>query len=212
MLAALPAAAHELITTKLTWSKEISRIFYQRCASCHHKDGPAFSLLTHEEVRPWAKSIQEQTGLRQMPPWNAVKGFGELAPDHGLSQEEIATISAWVEGGAPEGDPNHLPPRPRIEAWQEAPAGRTVPVGNQTRIQQNLLVTAIELSGFEQGQGAKLYAELPSGQMLPLIWIHQYSPRAPGRYSLAKPLELPGGSVLHLSSRGPGTFALVLAE
>jgi hypothetical protein len=59
---------HETITTKLTWSKEVSRVVYKRCASCHRPEGKAFSLLTYEEARPWAASIQEQVLRRQMPP------------------------------------------------------------------------------------------------------------------------------------------------
>ena len=43
----------------------------------------------------------------------------------GLTQEELETISSWVEGGAPEGDPKYLPPRPKVAAWQDpaAPKG-----------------------------------------------------------------------------------------
>ena len=70
------AEAHDIITTKITWSKEVSRLVYKRCASCHRKGGSAFSLMTYEESRPWAKAIKEEVLERRMPPWGAVKGFG----------------------------------------------------------------------------------------------------------------------------------------
>ena len=49
-----------------------------------------------------------------MPPWGAVKGFGDFRDDPSLTQDEITRIAEWVEGGAPEGDPIYLPPSPKI--------------------------------------------------------------------------------------------------
>ncbi|HEX9224977.1 MAG TPA: cytochrome c, partial [Candidatus Acidoferrales bacterium] len=96
-------SAHTVITTKITWSREVSRIAYQHCAFCHHDGGSSFSLMTYEEARPWAEAIKQQVIARRMPPWNAVKGFGEFKNDRGLTQEEIGIIANWVTGGAPEG-------------------------------------------------------------------------------------------------------------
>src|SRR3954470_19871427 len=101
-------AAHDVITTKLTFSRDIYRVFASRCLTCHGT-GSSIPLTTYEEVRPWAVSIKEQVLSRSMPPWGAVKGFGDLSPDHGLSQEEIMIIAAWVIGGAPQGNPALLP-------------------------------------------------------------------------------------------------------
>src|SRR5205085_2541589 len=89
--------------------REISRLFYQRCSSCHRDGGNAFALTTYEQARPWAKAIKEEVNERRMPPWGAVKGFGEFRDDQGLTQEQIELINDWVEGGAPEGDPALLP-------------------------------------------------------------------------------------------------------
>ena len=63
------------------------------------------SLLTYESARPWAKAIKEEVLNRRMPPWGAVKGFGDFRDDPSLTQDEITRIAEWVEGGAPEGDP-----------------------------------------------------------------------------------------------------------
>ena len=55
------ASAHDVITTKLTWSAEISRIVFRRCMSCHREGGPTpMSLTTYETARPWAKAIRDQ--------------------------------------------------------------------------------------------------------------------------------------------------------
>src|SRR5271165_4118628 len=114
--------AHDIITTKITFTKEISRLIYKRCATCHHEGGQAFSLLTYDQARPWAKAIKEEALERRMPPWEAIKGFGEFRDDRGLTEEELETISAWVEGGAPEGEAKYLPSRPKLTAWQDPPA------------------------------------------------------------------------------------------
>ncbi|MGA2594944.1 MAG: cytochrome c, partial [Bryobacteraceae bacterium] len=104
-LSLLPLAfAHDVISTKLLWTQEISRIVYQRCANCHREGGSAMSLMTYEEARPWAKAIRDEVISRRMPPWGAVKGVGEFRGDPSLSQIEIDMIVNWVEGGAPKGD------------------------------------------------------------------------------------------------------------
>jgi hypothetical protein len=50
-LLALPLAAHDIITTKLTYTRDVSRILARRCASCHG-EGSALPLTTYREVRP----------------------------------------------------------------------------------------------------------------------------------------------------------------
>src|SRR5689334_22698499 len=110
------AFAHDPITTKLTWSREVSRIVYKHCATCHRDGGTAMSLLTYQDARPWAKAIKEEVLERRMPPWGAVKGFGQFEHDQGLTQEEVSVITDWVEGGAPEGDPKYYPEKPLPDA------------------------------------------------------------------------------------------------
>src|SRR4051812_38176109 len=51
-----PLRPHDPITTKLTWTREISRIVYKRCGSCHHANGKAMDLTTYDLARPWAKA------------------------------------------------------------------------------------------------------------------------------------------------------------
>ncbi|MGE0101669.1 MAG: hypothetical protein AB7H86_02830 [Blastocatellales bacterium] len=93
-----------------TFSKEVVRIFQKSCQTCHHPgDIAPFSLMTWQESRPWAKSIREKVLLREMPPWKPVAGCGDFQDARGLTDEEIQTIVAWVDGGSPEGDPADLP-------------------------------------------------------------------------------------------------------
>ncbi len=210
MIMAVPASrlyGHEAITTKLTWSKEVSRVVFRRCLSCHHLEGKAFSLATYQEARPWAKAIQEQVLTRQMPPWNAVKGFGEFRHDQGLSQEEIHILADWVEGGAPEGDRNLLPPLPPISDPPVYAKRAGLLVSKSLRLPAPLALSAIEPVRMAPGSSAKLVALLPSGERLPLIWILNFSPQANPRYELAEVLRLPAGSRLEV--QGQGVFRLL---
>ena len=54
------AQAHDIITTPITFDREISRILYDRCNRCHHPGGAAFSLMTYSDARPWAVAIKEE--------------------------------------------------------------------------------------------------------------------------------------------------------
>jgi len=107
------AQAHDIITTSVTWTRDISRIVNNHCASCHHPGGKAFSLMTFADARPWTVAIKEEILRRRMPPWGAIKGFGEFRNDTALTPEEMERIVSWSDGGVPEGDEKDLPPPPK---------------------------------------------------------------------------------------------------
>src|SRR4029079_2107964 len=111
----------------LTWNKEISRVFYGRCAECHRTGGSPFSLMTYPEVQPRVTEIKDAVLNRRMPPWGAVKGFGDFRNDQGLTQEQVELVAGWVEGGMSKGNnPNALPPEPKFkpEPPYRAPADK----------------------------------------------------------------------------------------
>jgi hypothetical protein len=64
-------------------------------------------------VRPWARAIKTKVTSREMPPWHIDRSIGEYSNDPSLSDQEVATIAAWVDGGAPEGNRADAPP-PRV--------------------------------------------------------------------------------------------------
>jgi len=93
-----------------TFNKEVVRIFQNNCQTCHHPgDIAPFSLMTYKDARPWAVAIREQVILKKMPPWKPAAGCGDFRDVRGLTQEEINTIVAWADGGAPEGNAADLP-------------------------------------------------------------------------------------------------------
>jgi hypothetical protein len=97
-----PLAGHNPITTKVTWTREISPLLERRCVSCHRPDGFAgFSLATYDDARPWAVAIKEEVLAGDMPPWGAAPGIGHFANDRRLTRHEQELVAAWVDGGAP---------------------------------------------------------------------------------------------------------------
>ena len=95
-------------------------ILYRRCAECHRAgDIAPMSLITYDEVRPWAKSIKKAVASGEMPPWDASPEVGHFKNDISLSKEEIEKIVAWVDAGAPEGDRAAMPPKPEFPSgWR----------------------------------------------------------------------------------------------
>src|SRR5262249_894804 len=103
----------------VTFTKDVAPIFFKNCAECHRAGEAApFSVMSYKEVRPWAKSIREKVTSREMPPWHADPDYGQFKNDRRLTQTEIETSGAWVDGGAAEGAPSDLPPAPKFsEGW-----------------------------------------------------------------------------------------------
>jgi hypothetical protein len=105
---------------EVTFSKDVAPIFYKNCAACHRPDELApMSLITYKDARPWARSIKDKVVTREMPPWGADPHYGQFSNDKRLSQDDVDTITAWVDQGAKEGDPKDLPQMPNFDdRWQ----------------------------------------------------------------------------------------------
>jgi mono/diheme cytochrome c family protein len=110
---ALPAAGMAAdAKTAVTFSKDVAPIFQAKCVSCHEPDSIApMSLRTYEDSRPWARSIKQRVSTRQMPPWhiNQAVGVQRFQNDMSLTDAQIETVVAWVDQGAPQGNPADLP-------------------------------------------------------------------------------------------------------
>jgi len=95
-----------------TFSKDVAPILQKNCQTCHHQGTSApMSLVTYEDVRPWARSIRQRVAARDMPPWHLDKTVGvrKYKNDRSLSDDEIATIVKWADTGAPQGKPADMP-------------------------------------------------------------------------------------------------------
>ena len=111
------SAAAGAADAEVTFAKDIAPILQRSCQNCHRPASVApMSLLTYEEVRPWARAMKMRTGLRSergaMPPWFIERDLGiqHYKNDISLSEEEIGKIAVWADNGAPLGNPADLPP------------------------------------------------------------------------------------------------------
>ncbi len=103
-----------------TFTKDVAPILDRNCVICHRTgDIAPMSLTSYEEARPWAKSIKAQIATGKMPPWHATEPRGTFSNDRRLTDREKETLVAWVDHGAPKGDPKDLPPTPKFAAGWE---------------------------------------------------------------------------------------------
>jgi hypothetical protein len=77
--------------------------------------------MNYKQAVNWADDIKEYTGSRAMPPWKIAEGI-DFNHDRRLSDQEIATLAAWVDEGTPEGNPAEAPPeRTYSDGWKLGP-------------------------------------------------------------------------------------------
>ncbi|HXE11627.1 MAG TPA: cytochrome c [Bryobacteraceae bacterium] len=200
VLLIVPAAAHDIITTNLTYSRDVARIFARRCIACHGAKA-SIPLTNYEQVRPWAVDIKEQVLNRTMPPWGAVKGFGNFAPDSGLTQEEILILSAWVVGGAPEGDPATLPKKAAAAPLLKLPQlTDALHIATKATLSKPLTVSGIEPLAKAVVTSTRITATLPDGRIQPLIWLYEYDPKQVHSFHFREPLKFPAGTVIRATT------------
>ena len=192
---------HDAITTKITFDREIIRLMVAHCGSCHadKKDGgTSWPLMTYTDARGWAKAMGEQVLERQMPPWGAVKGFGDFRNDKGLTEEQLELIVNWEEGGAPEGDEKDLPKTIKFPADSEpGPLGPGITVSGDAKLASGIKLAAIMAKSVADDASYQVTAELPDGDIEPLIWFQHYNKAFDHPYVLRHPLDLPAGTVIH---------------
>jgi mono/diheme cytochrome c family protein len=188
--------AHDVSTTPITWNREISRIVYDRCVSCHRPGGTSFSLMTYPDVQPRAVAIRDAVLSRRMPPWGAVKGFGDFRNDQALTPEQIELVTDWVQDDTPKGNnPRMLPALPKF-----APPESIAVPADAIRVTGTVpLKSAIVLDGLlpdGAADNAQIVAERPDGTVEPLLWLYGYREKYRHAFLLRKPLALPAGTII----------------
>lgn len=195
--------AHDPITTKVTWEREIAPLFKVRCISCHAPGGRApMSLATYEEARPWARAIREEVLARRMPRWHVVRGYGDFRNDPSLSAFEIALITAWVDGGAPKtlpkkGKPSSaaVPKSPSQTPAAPAADGAAISIDCTSQVLPAGRLLSVEPT-MRAGGSLRLTLHFPDGRAEPLIWIRDFDPTFAETYELRVPAVLLGGTRL----------------
>lgn len=190
-------AAHNIGATPITWNREISRLIYDKCASCHRPGGSSFSLMTYRDVQPRVTEIKAAVLSRQMPPWGAIKGFGDFRNDEALTPEQIELLVDWIQNDAPRGNRQALPPEPRFS--QPTPytlPSQVVPVSGSLTLQRPLIVDGLMPRKVAPGQSMRVTALFPNGAVEPLLWLHAYDERFSHPFLFRKSIRLPAGTVI----------------
>lgn len=192
---------------EVTFAKDVAPILYKQCAYCHRPGEVApFSLLTYRDARPWARSIRQAVVTRQMPPWNAHPDFGDFRDPRRLTDEEIATLVAWVDGGAKEGNPADAPPLPQFqEGWQIGEPDLVLAMAEPVKI---------------QASGAIPYLTVPTDYVFPEdTWVQAIEVRPGNRrvvHHAVAEATLPGengpGGRQNVHLYSPGLEAMVWRE
>lgn len=89
----------------VTYFKDVKPILDAKCVSCHEPGGIGRLDFTEKMVvRENAALILSQIALGKMPPWPPSNECRTYLHDRSLSEAQKATITAWVSGGAREGN------------------------------------------------------------------------------------------------------------
>jgi peroxiredoxin len=103
---------------EVMYRRHVAPILQKHCQSCHRPGeiGP-FALMTYTQARRWASDIKEFTRTRKMPPWMPA-GTGTFRGERRLTDQEIATLAAWADAGAPEGAGKVAPAVKWEDGWR----------------------------------------------------------------------------------------------
>jgi hypothetical protein len=133
-----------------------------------------------------------------MPPWGAVKGFGDFRNDQGLTQEEIELITDWVEDGTPRGNnPNMLPKEPKFKKPDAVKIPKNaVSVSSDLKLDRPFVLDGLWIDTMPDRAQMQIVASLPDGTIEPLLWLYEYNARFKHAFLLRDPLALPAGTVI----------------
>ncbi len=182
-----PATPDAAAPNAPTFTKDVAPILFTSCVECHRATGMApMSLMTYEDVRPWARAVRQRVVSKEMPPWGADPAIGKFANDISLTPQQIATISAWVDAGSPEGNKADLPKAPSFaEGWSigepdfvftmlkpfTVPADGTVPytyVTIPTNLKQDIWIRGVELKPTDRRVVHHIISDLVEGNGQPV--------------------------------------------
>jgi hypothetical protein len=180
----------------ITWNREVSRLVYAHCASCHRPGGPAFSLIRYTDAQPRANEIKDAVLSRRMPPWGAIKGFGQFRNDQSLTPEQIELITKWVDGGIRRGNnPRLLPKEPIFESSADPSVPKNaVRVQGSFTLPHDIVLDGIQPERVQTAQSMRIVAVGPAGRIEPLVWLHQYNSKYAHPFLFRQPMRLAAGT------------------
>jgi hypothetical protein len=154
--------------------------------------------MTYVDAQPRTDAIKEAVLRRRMPPWGAVKGFGNFRNDQGLTQEQIELVTRWVNAGARRGNnPRMLPKPPTFETAQPFVTPTTaIRVSGQFRLPEAVTLDGVIPEQVPPGRSMQIVAALPTGSVEPLVWLYEYDDRYQHPFLFRRLISLPAGTTI----------------
>ncbi len=132
-----------------------------------------------------------------MPPWGAVKGFGDFKNDQALTPEQLELIGDWVDGGAPEGEDKDLPRPPKFSPSAPDPeASGGLTVNGEFQLTADFSLEGLLPRKAPENASFQMFAETPDGRVIPLLWMFPFKPIYAHPFILKTPLTLPNGTII----------------
>jgi hypothetical protein len=154
-----------------TFYKDVLPILQSHCQSCHRAGEMApMPLETYRQVKPFARSISDVTGKRVMPPWFADPCCSHFSNDPSLTVDQIATLRAWADANAPEGNWQEAPePIAWTHGWNishpdmvlQMPVPKRIPASGDVPYQYIIIPT-----GFQEDRWVRMSEIRPSNRMV----------------------------------------------
>src|SRR4029434_2542507 len=114
--------------------------------------------MTYRDVQPRVTEIKAAVLSRQMPPWGAIKGFGDFRNDQALTPEQIELLVDWIQNDAPRGNNRQaMPPEPRFpEPSADALTSHVRAVRGTLTLQQPLILDGLMPRRVAAGQSVRV--------------------------------------------------------
>ena len=128
------------------------------------------ALETYSQARRFAAAIRTATQSRTMPPWFADPCCGHFSNDPSLSAEQLATLAAWADAHAPEGNPKDAPlPVAWTKGWSidrpdvifQMPVAKSIPAKGDIPYQYIIIPTH-----FKEDRWVSMSEIRPSNRMV----------------------------------------------
>jgi len=221
MVAAAEAAgAAGASDVPLTFHGRASRIFQESCVACHRDGGVApFSLERYETAYGYRGMIEYMVTEGRMPPWFAgANSTGHFANSRALSERDRADLLAWIDAGAPEGDPADAPEPPDFaEGWMIGEPDAVIDIGETQPVPAEGVVDyryVYVKTDFDEDKWIRRMELRPTAEQVThhvLAFIEPPNAKSPREAAPGEPVWQ-GGAESYFASYVPGSVGNVYPE
>jgi hypothetical protein len=149
--------AHNPVTSKYDYNRDVFPLLQRHCARCHSEGGSGpMSLMTYKDAVPWAESIREELSAGRMPPWPVDPTSPPVKNAHPISSRDMNTIVVWATGGTPQGNLQQALPEVRYTpTWMLGTPDLEIPMDAEHTLRAGALEEVADFSLSTSVDGTK---------------------------------------------------------